>query len=208
MNRMAIVIAMVSVAVSCERARKLTPADSSAPPSELGVASGPVRESADAVTRALASLDKPNELSDSMQLDTIAIEPMGIQVAAACFRSPHSVLFGPPTPSGQQGTGPGWVGLQVPTQGDSGWAKLVDANSKAFHGFWRRDTTDSVAFAVGDHLLRVKMRVTVSDTLVIGSASAHSDATLEPNAAGRLVDIRREWTLRAVRSPCDSMPAG
>jgi hypothetical protein len=155
-----------------------------------------------------ASCARPNELPDDVPLDSIAIEPMGIQVGAACFRSPHSVLLGPPTPSGEQGTGPGWLGLEVSGHHDSGWAKLVDPDSKAFHALWRRDKTDSVAFTAADDFLRVQMRLSVSDTLVVGSASAHSDATLEPDASGRLADLRREWTLRAVRSPCDSMPVG
>jgi hypothetical protein len=43
---------------------------------------------------------------------------------------------------------------------------------------------------------------------VIGSALARSDAALERDASGRLTDLRRQWPIRAVRAPCDSMPAG
>lgn len=140
--------------------------------------------------------------------DSIAIDPMGIQVEAACFRSPHSVLLGPPTPAGQQGKGPGWIGVEVTEDRDSGWAKLVDPDSKAFYGLWRRDADDTVAFAVGDDFVRVSMRLAISDSVARGSAVAHSDAALEPDASGRLADLRRAWTLRAFRAPCDSMPAG
>lgn len=144
----------------------------------------------------------------SASAESIAIEPMEIQVAAACFRSPHSVLFGPPTPSGQQGKSPGWLGIELSRHGDSGWAKLVDPGSKGFHTFWRRDATDSVALAAADDFLRVEMRLGLSDSLVIGSASARSDAALERDRSGRLTELRRQWTIRAVRAPCDSMPAG
>lgn len=144
----------------------------------------------------------------SSPAESIAIEPMGIQVAAACYRSPHSVLFGPPTPSGQQGKGPGWLGLELSLHGDSGLAKLVDPGSKAFYASWRRDATDSVALAAADDFLRVEMRLALLDSLVIGSASARSDAALERDQSGRLAELRRQWTIRAVRAPCDSMPAG
>lgn len=155
------------------------------------------------------SCRQPKEASpESASADSMAIEPMGIRVAAICFRSPHSVLLGPPTRSGRQGKGPGWLGLQVPQNADSGWAKLVDAGSKTFHGFWRRDASDSVAFAAGDDFLQLRMRLAVSDTVVIGSALVRSDAALEPDASGRLAALRREWTLRAVRVPCATMPAG
>jgi hypothetical protein len=132
---------------------------------------------------------------------------MGIRVAAWCYRSAHSVLLGPPTPAGQQGKGPGWLGIEVPERADSGWAELADQDSKRFSARWRRDGTDSVRFIAGDDFLRLEMRLALSDSLAIGSATARSDAALEPDSSGRLGDLRRTWTLRAVRVPCDSMPA-
>ena len=141
-------------------------------------------------------------------VDSIAIEGTDIHVAVACFRSPHSVFFGPPTPSGQQGKSPGWLALELSQRGDSGWAKLVDPDSKAFYARWHRAASDTVAFTAADDFLRVEMRLAVSDSLVVGSARAHSDAALERDASGRLGDLRREWTMRAIRSPCANMPEG
>jgi hypothetical protein len=142
---------------------------------------------------------------DRIALDSITIHAMSIRVAAACYRSPHSVLFGPPTPSGQQGKAPGWFGLQLPMHADSGWAELRDPDSKSFSAFWRRDATDSVVLRAGDDFLRIEMRLAVTDSSITGSAVARSDATVERDASGRLSDLRRQWMLRADRAPCDSM---
>lgn len=139
--------------------------------------------------------------------DSITIDAMSIRVAAACYRSPHSVLFGPPTPSGQQGKAPGWLGVQLPVHADSGWAELVDPDSKGFSAFWRRDATDSVVLRAGDDFLHIEMRLAVTDSSITGSALARSDAALERDASGRLSDLRREWSLRADRMSCDSMPS-
>ena len=38
--------------------------------------------------------------------------PTSASLAARCYRSAHSMLFGPPTRSGQQGKGPGWLRLE------------------------------------------------------------------------------------------------
>jgi hypothetical protein len=133
---------------------------------------------------------------------------MGIRVAAACYRSQHSVLFGPPTPTGQQGKSPGWLAVEQSQSADSGWAVLVDPESKAFSARWRRDSTDNLLLRAGDDFLQIDMRLTVMDSLAAGAARARSDAALEPDAAGRLGELRREWTLHAIRAPCDGMPAG
>jgi hypothetical protein len=140
----------------------------------------------------------------STPIDTIHIVATGVRVAARCYRSPHSVLFGPPTRSGQQGRGPGWLSVQLAR--DSGWAELVDADRKGFTAFWRRVPGDTVSLSAADDFLRVELRVLVSDSVASGPALARSDAALERDATGRLVDLRRGWILRASRAPCDSMP--
>ena len=123
-----------------------------------------------------------------------------------CYRSAQSVLFGPPTRSGQQGHGPGWLRLEGPPTADRGAGELVDADRKGLGASWRRAPNDSVTVvALSDHL-RVELRLIVSDTVVVGPARAHSDATVDRDEAGRLLDLRRAWLLRAVRASCDSMP--
>jgi hypothetical protein len=139
--------------------------------------------------------------------DSVTIAEVGVRVAAACYRSSHSVLLGPPTPSGQQGRGPGWMALEVPEHADSGWAVLVDPGTRRFSTRWRRDATDSIALHAGDDFLQLDMRLAASDSLVHGSASARSDAALERDSSGSLKDLERHWILRAVRAPCDSLPA-
>jgi hypothetical protein len=155
----------------------------------------------------LASCDLPRENSAArVPSHTLSIGATDGRVAAACYRSDHSVLIGPPTSSGSQRTVTGWLALELPRQADSGWAVLADSGSKRFEAHWRRDATDSVSLRASDDFLRVQMRLAISDTLVVGSARASSDAELERDASGRLADLQREWTLRAVRTSCDSMP--
>jgi hypothetical protein len=123
-----------------------------------------------------------------------------------CYRSAHSVLFGPPTRSGQQGQGPGWLRLEGPETAHSGQGELVDADRKGLGASWRREPNDSLSVvAMHDHL-RVELQLVVSDGVAVGPARAHSDATVERDAAGRLGELRRAWVLRAVRASCDSMP--
>ena len=140
----------------------------------------------------------------STPIDTIRIVAMDLRVAARCYRSPHSVLFGPPTKSGQQGRGPGWLGVQLAR--DSGWAELVDADTKGFTAFWRPIQGDTLLLLAANDFLRVELRLLVSDSVAFGRAAAHSDAALERDATGRLVDLRRDWILRASRASCDSVP--
>ena len=123
-----------------------------------------------------------------------------------CYRSASSVLFGPATRSGQQGQGPGWLRLEGSATADSGQGELADADRKGLGAFWRRAPHDSVAVSGGSDHLRVELRLAISDSIAVGPARAHSDATVEPDEAGRLGDLRRAWVLRAVRASCDSMP--
>lgn len=126
---------------------------------------------------------------------------------ARCYRSPSSVLFGPRTPSGQQGRGPGWLRLDgLAATADSGTARIIDADGKAMAARWRRAAGDSVAVLAADDFLRVELSLGLSDTLATGRATAHSDAAAERDSAGRLVDLRRAWVLSARSAPCDSMP--
>jgi hypothetical protein len=126
-------------------------------------------------------------------------------VPVRCYRSPHSVLFGPRTKSGQQGRRPGWIRLEGSAAADSGSAELVDTDRKGVGGSWRA-SADSVLVVAASHDLRVDVRLAVSDSALGGRARAFSDQDLEPDVAGRLQYFQRDWLLRASRAPCDSMP--
>jgi hypothetical protein len=133
--------------------------------------------------------------------------PDSAHVATRCYRSPQSVLLGPiVTKSRSNGQGPGWIRIEGFPAADSGAGKLIDANRAGLGAWWRRESGDSVSMAAFDDFLRVDLRLTVSDTAVLGEALARSDADVEPDSAGTLRDIRREWMFRAVRASCDSMP--
>ena len=125
--------------------------------------------------------------------------------AGRCYRSPHSVLFGPPTGRGQQGRPPGWVRLEGVSNADSGAAELLDADGKALRAVWRRRSRDSVHVIGADDFLRVELRLVVSSGQAVGHGDAHSDAALERDSQGRLGDLRRSWDFTAVSVSCDSM---
>jgi hypothetical protein len=133
--------------------------------------------------------------------------PTSASMAAHCYRSSHSVLLGPPRRSGQDGKGPGWLRLEGISDADSGRGGLVDANRSSLGATWRRASGDSVSVLAAGHHLRVELRLAISDSAAVGAALARSDAAAEPDASGRLRDLRREWVLTASRAPCDSMPA-
>lgn len=133
--------------------------------------------------------------------------PDTARAAARCYRSPQSVLMGPiVTKSRNNGQGPGWVRIEGFPAADSGAGRLIDASRAGLGAWWRRESGDSVSIAAFDDFLRVDLRLMVSDTAIMGEALARSDADFEPDSAGTLRDFRREWMLRAVRAPCDSMP--
>lgn len=129
-----------------------------------------------------------------------------IRYLARCYRSPHSVLFGPTTSTGQQGRAPGWVRLEGFPQSDHGEGELRDSDGKAAGAAWRRQPDDSVTLISADDFLRVELRFVVSKGNLDGQASAHSDAALEPDSTGRLSDLRRSWKFSATEAPCEAMP--
>lgn len=135
-------------------------------------------------------------------------EPATTTVAAdRCLRSPHSVLLGPPTGSGEnQGQGPGWLRLHALDGADSGRVELVDGSRAGLDGTWRR-SGDSIRISAFDDFLRVEHALRVTDAGASGRATAHSDAALERDSAGQTRELRREWALEATPASCDSMPS-
>jgi hypothetical protein len=101
---------------------------------------------------------------------------------------------------------PGWLQLEGRGHADSGAALLVDADGKALHARWHRAARDSLRVVGFDDFLRVELRVAVRAEAVEGRGEAHSDAAAERDSAGRIVDLRRAWTLVALEVTCDSMP--
>jgi len=127
--------------------------------------------------------------------------------ASHCFRSASSVLLGPATSGGQQGQGPGWIRIDGGLSADSGTAAIRDADTRTMLASWRRAAGDSIDVVAFDDFLRVELRLTVTDTLVSGLGSSHSDAALERDSTGAMQDLRRSWVLSAPAIACDSMPA-
>jgi hypothetical protein len=129
-----------------------------------------------------------------------------IQTDVRCYRSSESVLLGPSTERGQRGHPPGWVRLEGLTQSSSGDALLLDAGGFGLGAGWRRSDKDSVRVVGFDDFLRTELSLVITEDSAVGRASAHSDATLEPDASGKVGDLRRAWSFSARRAPCDSMP--
>jgi len=143
--------------------------------------------------------------TDSQRADS-ASQPGIPQVVARCYRSSSSVLLGPRTKSGQQGRGPGWLRLEGSVRAESGAAQLVDADGKALNANWHRGVGDSLQVVIFNDFVRVDIRVAEHEGVVEGRGEAYSDAAAERDSAGRLVDLRRAWRLRAVEVTCDRMP--
>jgi hypothetical protein len=127
-------------------------------------------------------------------------------VERRCYRSPQSVLLGPPIGRRNAGHAPGWIQLDGVARGDTGAAELIDANSAGLGGQWYRHVGDSLRVVASDDFLRTELRVAISAESLRGRADARSDADLERDSAGRLGDVRRTWNVSAVRASCDSMP--
>ena len=132
--------------------------------------------------------------------------PAAVAGAPRCFRSEHSVLLGPPTPRGQQGKGPGWIRLEGGLQFDSGAATLADRDGKRLSATWVWEDSTRLKLIGRDDFLRVELGFQLSEGQILGIGKAHSDAALERDAQGRLVELRRAWTVQADEAPCDSMP--
>ncbi len=124
---------------------------------------------------------------------------------ARCYRSPHSILFGPATRTGQQGRPPGWVRLDGFPESDHGEGELRDRDGKAMSAVWRRQPGDSVFVLASNDFARIEIRFLPLKGSLAGHGSVHSDAALEPDSAGRLSDLRRSWNFEAAEAPCDSM---
>ena len=124
---------------------------------------------------------------------------------ARCYRSPHSVLFGPTTRTGQQGQPPGWVRLEGFPESDHGGAELRDSDGKAMGAQWRRQSEDSVALLAFNDFVRIDIRFLASKGSLAGQGMAHSDAAIEPDSTGRLSDLRRSWKFSAAEVPCETI---
>lgn len=99
----------------------------------------------------------------------------------------------------------GWLRLERSASPDSGLAWLVDSDGAGLTARWRRGAGDSLAITGFDDFQRVELNVAAADTALRGRALATSDAAAD-DSAGRMVELRREWTLSAARASCDSMP--
>ena len=124
--------------------------------------------------------------------------------SAACFVSGRSVL----ARSEEQGAAVlrGWIRLQRFGVTDSANALLVDSDSFALEGSWRRTSADSLVVGGFNDFVQIDLRLRVSDSGASGRLHAHSDAALERDSSGKLREFRRDSRILFSRAPCDSMP--
>lgn len=138
--------------------------------------------------------------SDSAQavVADSAIHPDSV---ASCFTADGSVLA-------RSSTAPsinGWIRLER-FASDSSAATLVDSDGFALDATWFR-RADSVMVSGFNDFVRIDMRLSVSASSASGTLRAHSDAALERDSSGRLVEFRRSTDIRLRKASCDSMPA-
>ena len=107
--------------------------------------------------------------------------------------------------TGRTSTAPGWIRLES-AGADSGTALLVDGDGAGMGATWRRSAGDSIGILAFDDFLRVALNVVPSSAGLAGSGLATSDAELVRDSAGRMRDLRREWTVAARPVTCDSVP--
>jgi hypothetical protein len=172
----------------------------------MSLPAGPLTRCVAVATLGLACAREAPPSEAGGAADTVVTPAPAPALEARCYRSPRSILFGPPTARGQQGHAPGWIRLEGVSQTDSASGELVDANRSGLGARWRRHSADTVRLLGADDFLRVELWLAVTDDSASGRGEAHSDAAAERDATGRLVDLRRSWRLSAVRAPCDSMP--
>jgi hypothetical protein len=82
-------------------------------------------------------------------------------------------------------------------------AALSDSDGKRLEGRWSRQG-DTISIVASDDFLRVELLLTSFSGGIAGEGNAHSDATLEPDASGRVGELRRRWPFAAERLPCDT----
>jgi hypothetical protein len=96
--------------------------------------------------------------------------------------------------------------MNDPARADSGTARLVDSDGRALDATWHRIDSDSILVVGFNDFVRVEMRLAVTQDALVGSAAARSDAATERDSAGHSVPFRRQWTMEARRTSCDSVP--
>ena len=146
--------------------------------------------------------DGEDPATAEQQANRVSTPPLG---ESRCYRSPESVLLGPDIGQRNVGHAPGWIRLDSLQHASHGPAQLVDANHTVLSGQWEKHSPDSLRVVAGNDFLRTAFDGLMTENTLRGRATAHSDADLERDSAGKLGDVRRDWVLHAVRSPCDSM---
>ena len=146
----------------------------------------------------------PGTTPDSAQRPaaTSEIHPDSV---AACFAADRSVLARMPGSAGAPATSiNGWIQLDQ-FKSDSASARLIDSDGFALDAAWRRNG-DSLTVAGFNDFVRIEMRLRVADSSARGTLKAHSDAALERDSAGKLVEFSRTGAIQFRQAPCDSMP--
>lgn len=148
------------------------------------------------------------DATNSARLTEVGSATAGpVAAATRCFVTPESVLARKPN---TVAPGPadltGWIRLDPSPTPDSGGARLIDSDGRSLGATWRRLPPDSLLVVAFDDFLRVEMRLAVRDSSATGTATAHSDAALERDSAGRLGEFRRGWPVAARQAPCHAGP--
>ena len=131
---------------------------------------------------------------------TDAVNSARILEADACYRSRGPIL----ARLGADSTGPNaWLRFRHGMMGDSGTARLVEANGAALAVRWRR-ARNAVELRGFDDLVRFEALLARRGDSLSGEARLSSDAQLERNSEGTLVPAARQWLLVARPAPCDS----
>jgi hypothetical protein len=150
-------------------------------------------------------------LSDAVNsarlIAVISNSDKSVTATVFCFATSGSVLARKP---GTAAPGPadleGWLQIDRPAGARNGNARLIDSDGRNLRATWERLDFDSIAIVAFDDFLSVRMRLSVSDSLATGSATAASDAATERDAAGRQIPFKRAWRLQARHATCDSLP--
>src|SRR4051812_22489917 len=74
-----------------------------------------------------------------------------------CYRSPQSILLGPPVGRRNAGLPPGWIRLESIPSETTGVAELVDANGAKLDARWHRLARDSLLVIGADDFLRTEL---------------------------------------------------
>jgi len=158
------------------------------------------------ILSAACTKDQRDALPDTTSPAIPTIGILSRDSAATCYVANRSVLArAPGTPAAGPANLRGWIRLDAFSAGDSAPARLIDSDGFAIDARWRR-VADSIVVTGANDFVTIEMRLRVTDSVATGSMRASSDAALERDSGGKLLEFRRNATIRLVQAACDSTP--